>query len=60
MGRKRIYKTKEEVLAIRRKRALDYYYNNQEKCKKKRMERYYGETANNWRVHHQGKASAWR
>jgi len=47
MGRKRIYKTKEEVLAIRRKRALDYYYNNQEKCKKKRMERYYGETANN-------------
>lgn len=47
MGRKRIYKTKEEILANRRKRALDYYYQNQEKCKKKRMERYWNETADN-------------
>ena len=46
MGRKRIYKTKEEILARRRQLALDYYYKNQEKCKKKRMERYYGETNN--------------
>lgn len=46
MGRKRIYKTKEEILSVRRKRALDYYYKNHEQCKKKRMERYYEETKN--------------
>ena len=45
MGRKRIYKTKEEILHNRRERSLDYYYRNREKLKKKRMERYYGETA---------------
>lgn len=44
MGRKRIYTTKEEILANRRKRSLDYYYKNQEKLKKKRMERYWNET----------------
>ena len=60
MGRKRIYKTKEEIIAIRRKRALDYYYNNQEKCKKKRMERYYGETVNNWYVYSPGERNSWR
>lgn len=43
MGRKRIYKTKEEILNARRKWALNYYYKNLEKCKKKRMERYYEE-----------------
>jgi hypothetical protein len=44
MGRKRIYQTKEEIIAIRRKWALDYYYRNQERCKQKRMARYYAET----------------
>lgn len=44
MGRKRKYKTKEEIVNIRRKWAIDYYYRNKEKCKKKRMERYYAET----------------
>jgi hypothetical protein len=44
MGRKRKYKTKEEILEVRRDRALKYYYENQEKCKKKRMDRYYEET----------------
>ncbi len=47
MGRKRIYKTKEEILEIRRKWAIDYYNRNKEKCRKKRMERYYEETKNN-------------
>lgn len=47
MGRKRIYKTKEEILNNRRKRALDYYYKNHDQCKKKRMVRYYAETKNN-------------
>lgn len=46
MGRKRIYKTKEEILTARRTWALKYYYKNQDKCKKKRMERYYVETSN--------------
>jgi hypothetical protein len=46
MGRKRKYKTKEEILNIRRKRAIDYYYKNQEKCKLKRMKRYYEEINN--------------
>lgn len=44
MGRKRKYKTKEDIIAARRKWSLDYYYKNKEKCKKKRMDRYYGET----------------
>ena len=44
MGRKRIHKTKEEILVARRKWANNYYYKNQEKCKKKRMERYWNET----------------
>ena len=44
MGRKRIHKTKDEILTARRKWALEYYYRNQEKCKKKRMERYHEET----------------
>lgn len=47
MGRKRIHKTKEEILKARRNWALNYYYKNQEKCKKKRMERYYAETVDN-------------
>lgn len=46
MGRKRIHKTREEILKNRRKRAIEYYYKNQEKCKKKRMERYYAEVNN--------------
>ena len=46
MGRKRKYNTKEEILNIRRKWSLDYYYKNKEKCKKKRMMRYYEETDN--------------
>ena len=44
MGRKRKYNSKEEILNVRRKWALEYYYKNQEKCKKKRMDRYYEET----------------
>ena len=39
-----IYKTKEEIINARRKWSLKYYYKNIEKCKKKRMERYYAET----------------
>ena len=41
MGRKKLYKTKNEQLTARRKRQLDYYYRNQESVKRKRMERYY-------------------
>jgi len=44
MGRKRIYKTKEEILEVRRRWAVDYYNRNKEKCRKRRMERYYEET----------------
>jgi hypothetical protein len=46
MGRKRIYKTKEEILESRRKWAREYYYRNREECKKKRMRRYHEETDN--------------
>jgi hypothetical protein len=46
MGRKRIYKTKEEIIESRRKWAREYYRNNKEKCRKKRMIRYYEETNN--------------
>jgi hypothetical protein len=46
MGRLRKYKTKEEILAARRRWALEYYYRNQEECKKKRMYRYVKETNN--------------
>jgi len=42
MGRKMIYKTNEERVMAQRKWALKYYYRNQEMCKKKRMEKYYG------------------
>jgi len=41
MGRKRIYRTKEEILEIRRKISKEYYYKNKDICKKKRMIRYY-------------------
>ena len=44
MGRKRKYKTKEEILEARRRWALEYYLRNMDKCRKKRMERYYEET----------------
>lgn len=44
MGRIRKHTTKDEILTARRKWALEYYYKNQEKMKKKRMERYYAET----------------
>ncbi len=46
MGRKRKYKTKEEILKARRKWSLEYYYRNQKKCQQKRMERYAKETYN--------------
>jgi hypothetical protein len=44
MGRRRKYKTKNEILTARRKWALEYYYRNQEACKRKRMIRYAKET----------------
>jgi len=44
MGRKRIYKTKEEILRSRRQRSLKYYYDNIVECRKKRMDRYHEET----------------
>lgn len=44
MGRKRIYKTKEEIITARRRWSKDYYYRNQEECKKKRLKRYREET----------------
>ena len=44
MGRTRKHTTKDEILTARRKWALEYYYKNREKMKKKRMERYYAET----------------
>jgi hypothetical protein len=44
MGRKRIHKTKEQILKARRKWSIEYYYRNQEILKKKRMERYAKET----------------
>jgi hypothetical protein len=47
MGRKRIYKTKEEILTSRRRWSLEYYHRNREKCNKKRMERYWNETIKN-------------
>lgn len=46
MGRKRIYKTKEDILSARRRWANNYYHKNIQKCRKKRMERYYAETSN--------------
>jgi len=42
MGRKLKYKTNDERIQAQRRWALEYYYRNQEMCKKKRMEKYYG------------------
>ena len=44
MGRKRKYKTKEDIVEARRKWSLEYYYRNKKECKEKRMKRYYEET----------------
>lgn len=41
MGRKRKYNTKEEKIAAQKKWSNDYYWRNVNKCKQKRMERYY-------------------
>ena len=42
MGRQMKYKTNNERVSAQRKWAKEYYWRNQEKCKKKRMEKYYG------------------
>jgi hypothetical protein len=41
MGRKIKYTTKKEKQEAQKKWSLEYYYRNAEKCKIKRMERYY-------------------
>ena len=41
MGRKKIYKTKEEKQISINKKSMRYYWKNQEKIKKKNLERYY-------------------
>jgi hypothetical protein len=46
MGRKLKYLTVEEQRMARNKRSLGFYYRNQEKCKKKRMDRYYAKINN--------------
>jgi hypothetical protein len=46
MGRKLKYKTNEERLMAQRKWAINYYYRNQETCKRKRMEKYYAKKIN--------------
>ena len=46
MGRKLKYKTNEEKINARRKRQMEYYWKNQEKIKKKNLERYYEEINN--------------
>ena len=45
MGRKMLYKTNEERILAQRKWAKEYYWRNQETCKKKRM-KYYGKKTN--------------
>ena len=48
MGRRLIYITEEEKKRAHSRRSLKYYYKNIEKCRKKRMERYYdGKKINN-------------
>lgn len=46
MARKMIYKTNEERIMAQRKWSKEYYQRNQEKCKKNRMEKYYGKKIN--------------
>ena len=41
MGRLKKYKTEEERLEAKRKRAHDYYWNNKEKQDEKAKQRYY-------------------
>lgn len=41
MGRKSKNITYEEMLESGRKRAIEYYNKNREKCKRKALERYY-------------------
>ena len=47
MGRKLKYKTNEEKLNARKERQMRYYWKNQEKIKKKNLDRYYGSKINN-------------
>jgi lipoprotein NlpI len=47
MGRKAIYITDEERRAAHSKRSLKYYYTHREKCKTRRMEKYYAKKTNN-------------
>ena len=41
VGRHLKYKTKEEKQVAQRKWAMEYYWRNTEKCKNKRMKKYY-------------------
>jgi len=41
MGRRKKYKTEEERVEARKKRQMAYYWRNQEKLKRKNLERYY-------------------
>jgi hypothetical protein len=41
MGRKLKYKTEEDKLSARKERQMRYYWKNQEKIKKKNLERYH-------------------
>ena len=41
MGRKTKYHTKEEKLEARKKRQMKYYWKNQDKIKKKNLQRYH-------------------
>ncbi len=41
MGRKKIYKTEEELKEANKLKGRKYYARNREKCRKERMERYW-------------------
>lgn len=43
MGRKKKYKTEDEIKEANRKKALAYYHRNKEEINRKKMEKYYAE-----------------
>jgi hypothetical protein len=43
MGRKKKYKTEEELKNANRKKALEYYHRNKKELNRKKMEKYYEE-----------------
>lgn len=51
MGRKKLYKTREELLNMHKIRSNRYYKNNSDKIKEKNLKRYHEQKINGRRVY---------